>query len=314
MLTTYAATLALLSPADDVHIYGIDLVGRSLAQLAELPHCGGVAVRNEQLALRIVRWLVQVAAERRIEVARTGSANVWEHATVTGELPPQLVLLVSGADRLLTTAEGATSHLLGPLTRLMGEAIGVRIQVVLAGLPKIASHRLGMNVERRLVLQTADVNDLAIVGVEPLVRRRAAHRAAGGRPAGRPRRATRPAGAGRSTGGSGDPLARRVAGTARPATAATLRRRHVAVVVGARGRRPADTTVPLRRPAAGGDRHRVRRVGVGRRDRRRSGVRGRRAAEERPQLDARGAGQARPRAGVGGAQRVVVASFAAGRE
>ena len=165
VLTTYAATLALLSPADDVHIYGIDLVGRSLAQLAELPHCGGVAVRNEQLALRIVRWLVQVAAERRIEVARTGSANVWEHATVTGELPPQLVLLVSGADRLLTTAEGATSHLLGPLTRLMGEAIGVRIQVVLAGLPKIASHRLGMNVERRLVLQTADVNDLAIVGV-----------------------------------------------------------------------------------------------------------------------------------------------------
>ena len=159
------ATLALLSPADDVHIYGIDLVGRSLAQLAELPHCGGVAVRNEQLALRIVRWLVQVAAERRIEIARTGSANVWEHATVTGELPPQLVLLVSGADRLLTTAEGATSNLLGPLTRLMGEAIGVRIQVVLAGLPKIAGHRLGMNVERRLVLQTADVNDLAIVGV-----------------------------------------------------------------------------------------------------------------------------------------------------
>ncbi|HWM20965.1 MAG TPA: hypothetical protein VNO51_14845, partial [Ilumatobacteraceae bacterium] len=147
------------------HLYGIDLVGRSLAQLAELPHCGGVAVRNEQLALRIVRWLVQVAAERRIEIARTGSANVWEHATVTGELPPQLVLLVSGADRLLTTAEATTNHLLGPLTRLMGEAIGVRIQIVLAGLPKIAGHRLGMNVERRLVLQTADINDLAIVGV-----------------------------------------------------------------------------------------------------------------------------------------------------
>ena len=165
VLTTYAATLALLSPADDVHLYGIDLVGRSLAQLAELPHCGGVAVRNEQLALRIVRWLVQVAAERRIEIARTGSANVWEHATVTGELPPQLVLLVSGADRLLTTAEATTNHLLGPLTRLMGEAIGVRIQIVLAGLPKIAGHRLGMNVERRLVLQTADINDLAIVGV-----------------------------------------------------------------------------------------------------------------------------------------------------
>ena len=36
----------------------------------------------------------------------------------------------------------------------MTEAVGVRIQVVLAGLPKIVSHRLGMNIERRFVLQT----------------------------------------------------------------------------------------------------------------------------------------------------------------
>ena len=95
VLTTYATTLALLSPADDVHIYGIDLVGRSLAQLAELPHCGGVAVRNEQLALRIVRWLMQVAAERRIEVARIGSANVWEHAPSPASSHRRLVLLVA---------------------------------------------------------------------------------------------------------------------------------------------------------------------------------------------------------------------------
>ena len=39
-------------------------------------------------------------------MASTGSANVWEHAAVTGELPPQLVLLVSGADRLLTIDRG----------------------------------------------------------------------------------------------------------------------------------------------------------------------------------------------------------------
>ena len=69
VLTTYGAALALLRPAGDVHVYAIDLVGRSLAQLAELPHCGGVAVRNEALALRMVRWMIDVAAERKVAMA-----------------------------------------------------------------------------------------------------------------------------------------------------------------------------------------------------------------------------------------------------
>ena len=47
----------------------------------------------------------------------------------------------------------------------MTEAIGVRVQIVLAGLPKIVGHRLGMNIERRFVFQLADINDLAVVGV-----------------------------------------------------------------------------------------------------------------------------------------------------
>ena len=119
VLTTYGASLALLRPAGDVHVYGIDLAGRSLSQLADLPHCGGVAVRNEALALRMVRWLIDVAAERKVAMAATASSNVWEHAAATGDaLPPQLVLLVSGADRLLMSAEGPASNLLGPLTTL----------------------------------------------------------------------------------------------------------------------------------------------------------------------------------------------------
>ena len=156
ILTTYATALAVGRTPDDVHIYGIDLIGRSLAQLAELPHCGGVAVRNDNLALRMLRWLTQLVAERKAAVATSGSSTVWEHAAITGQLPPQIVLLVSGADRLLSTSDGPTSNLLGPLVSLMTEAIGVRVQIVLAGLPKIVAHRLGMNIERRFVFQLAD--------------------------------------------------------------------------------------------------------------------------------------------------------------
>jgi S-DNA-T family DNA segregation ATPase FtsK/SpoIIIE len=164
VLSAYATSLALLKSADDVHLYGIDLLGRGLAPLEALPHCGGMAIRNEALALRIVRHLIDVAAERKVAMAATGSSNVWEHAAVTGELPPQEVLLVSGTDRLLMSTEGTASNLLGPLTTLMNEAVGVRIQVVLAGLPRIVTNRLGMNIERRFVFQLADANEYSIVG------------------------------------------------------------------------------------------------------------------------------------------------------
>ena len=118
-----------------------------------------MAIRNEALALRIVRHLIDLAAERKVAMATTGSSNIWEHGTITGELPPQVVLLVSGTDRLLMSTEGAASNLLGPLTTLINEAVGVRIQIVLAGLPRIVTNRLGMNIERRFVFQLADANE-----------------------------------------------------------------------------------------------------------------------------------------------------------
>ncbi len=164
VLAAYATSLALLHSADDVHVYGIDLLGRGLAPLEALPHCGGMAIRNEALALRIVRHLIDVAAERKVAMAGTGSSNIWEHGAITGELPPHVVLLVSGTDRLLMSTEGAASNLLGPLTTLINEAVGVRIQIVLAGLPRIVTNRLGMNIERRFVFQLADANEYAIVG------------------------------------------------------------------------------------------------------------------------------------------------------
>ncbi len=164
LLAMYATSLAITHSADDVHLYAIDLAGRGLASLAELPHCGAVAVRNEALALRIIRWVAQTAAERKVMIASTGSSTVWDHAKVTGNLPPQIVLMVSGADSVLNS-DGSSGNLLGPLLSLISEAVGVRIQIVLSGLPKIVAHRLGMNIERRFVFRLADPAELGTAGV-----------------------------------------------------------------------------------------------------------------------------------------------------
>ena len=166
ILTTYAATLALTTSPDDLHLYGIDLLGSGLGALDELPHCGGVAVRDDQLALRMLRWFQQEIASRRSRLASTGSSTVWEHAAHGGTLPPRLVLLVSGADRVLSSEDGPGGLLKGPLTTLMSDGLGVRVQIVLGGGTKFVYHRLGSGIADRLVLGLADPTEYTAIGID----------------------------------------------------------------------------------------------------------------------------------------------------
>ncbi|MEM9611491.1 MAG: FtsK/SpoIIIE domain-containing protein [Actinomycetota bacterium] len=162
------STLALVAAAHraptDLHLYGIDLLGRGLLRLAELPHCGGIASQNESLALRMLDELFAVVSRRKARLAEIGAADVWEAAEVGEPLPPQVTLLVSGADRLLLHGEGATSPLLGPINTFIQESLGTRVQVILAGLPSVAAHRIGANIGRRFVF-TTEAGDLKGLGV-----------------------------------------------------------------------------------------------------------------------------------------------------
>ncbi len=167
-LPEVVTTLALVSAAHrsptELHLYGIDLLGRGLLRLADLPHCGGIASQNESLALRILDELFAVVSRRKARLAEIGAADVWEAAEVGEPLPPQVTLLVSGADRLLLHGEGATSPLLGPMSTFIQESLGTRVQVILSGLPSVAAHRVGTNIPRRLVFAT-DAGDLKGLGV-----------------------------------------------------------------------------------------------------------------------------------------------------
>lgn len=163
-MATYATMLAASRSADDVHLYGIDLLGRSLQGIEALPHTGAVAVRNDALALRIMRHISGIAAQRRALLGESGAGNIWEHAAAGNPLPPQIVLFVSGTDRLLTT-DSPHLQLTPVLNSLITDSVGVRIQIVLGGLPKIVHHRLGMNIERRIVLGLSDSSDYGAIGV-----------------------------------------------------------------------------------------------------------------------------------------------------
>ena len=232
VLTTYAATLAVL------------LTGRRRAHLRHRPRRAQPGATGRAAALRRGGRAQRAtgAADRALAGAgrrRTPDRGRPHRAAPTsGSTPPspasshrRLVLLVSGADRLLTTAEGADE----PPPRAADSTDGRGDRGPHPGRARRAAEdrQPSPRDERRTASRAADRRHQRPRdrGRQPCVRRRAAHRAAGGRSAGRPRRATRPAGAGGSTGGPGDPLARGVAGTAGPATTATLRRRHVAVVV-----------------------------------------------------------------------------------
>ena len=80
-LSTTAARLALDHSPDDLHIYGIDLVGEGLALIGGLPHVGAVATRDDATALRIVAHLTTEAAQRRGAIARAGYRDEYFEAT-----------------------------------------------------------------------------------------------------------------------------------------------------------------------------------------------------------------------------------------
>ncbi len=143
----------------------IDLAGRGLSVLGKLPHCGVVAIRNESLAIRVLDFLADEVAVRRAMLEEAGASSVPELTRRTGKALPHLMLLVGGADRLYATqGNDVVSPLTGPLHSLVAEANGLGIQLVFAGLPRIATQRLGEQVGRRLALRTPDAGDYVAVG------------------------------------------------------------------------------------------------------------------------------------------------------
>ena len=142
-LVATAAQLLRSASCSALHVYGIDAAGHGLAAIADLPHVGAVATRDDATALRILGHLLTEAA------ARKGGARC----------EPRAVLFVLGLDRLHLHAEGIVSPLLAPLTTLVNEVAGTGIQVIGSGSHAVLANRLGSAATRRLIFRANDPLD-----------------------------------------------------------------------------------------------------------------------------------------------------------
>lgn len=160
VLVAVATSAAVLHHPDDLHIHGIDLDGSGLARLADFPHCGTVATRDEILAGRLLKHLGKIVAERRSNLVAHGARSVSDLAAP--DRPVQLLLIVTGADRLVRRGDDTRSQLLPPLISLIAESIGTGVQIFLGGLPSVADSRLAVNIDRRFVMSLpGDINPSA---------------------------------------------------------------------------------------------------------------------------------------------------------
>lgn len=158
-------TGAIRRGPDELQFYVIDQLGQGLGTLLALPHVGGVAERNEPLALRVVRHVATEVGRRKARLTDLGFANVAELHEASGERFPDLVLVVHGADRLLMFGESQQSPLLAPVLGLISEAVGTGVRIVLTGPSGLAHHRLGSGIGRRFVFELPDAQEYTAVGV-----------------------------------------------------------------------------------------------------------------------------------------------------
>ena len=118
---------------EDLHLYVIDQLGQGLSALQALPHTGGVAERNEPLALRILRHIVGEVGRRKSRLSDLGMASVHELSDATGETLPDIVLVLHGADRILMQGEAQPSPILAPLLGRLPESAGTGVRVLASG-------------------------------------------------------------------------------------------------------------------------------------------------------------------------------------
>ena len=150
---------------EELHFYVIDQLGEGLSALAALPHTGGVAERNEPLALRILRHVEGEVGTRKSRLSDLGMASVQELGAATGETLPDVVLVLHGAHRLLMHGEAQPSPILAPLLGLLSESAGTGIRVLASGPPSVAHHKLGSSIGNRFVFECPDAQEYSTLGV-----------------------------------------------------------------------------------------------------------------------------------------------------
>ncbi len=166
-LRTVALGVASALPCDEAHIYGLDFLGGGLSLLTKLPHCGGVASTDRELAFRILDHLEAQLGERRDTFERHGFANLAEH----NEHPsmtrlPWLILLIDGWEIVHEESQrSAGAQMQDRILRLLADGQRLGLQVVAAGDRWIATGKAGRQFAHQFLLRFNSPSDYDSLGV-----------------------------------------------------------------------------------------------------------------------------------------------------
>lgn len=152
-----------------VQVYCLDFASQGLRMLEVLPHVGSVITGDDtERVLRLLRWLRAIVDERGAKYAAAKSANITEYRKICGQPDePRMMLLLDGLAAFRQAHDTALpGSPLDILTSIAadGRSVGVHV-VVTADRAATMPSALGSLVSRRLVLRSADEQDLLILGV-----------------------------------------------------------------------------------------------------------------------------------------------------
>lgn len=162
-LRTVAASLALSHSVDDVNIYAVDLQGNSLAALAGLPHCSGVAGRgNRELIRRTLEEVQHLLALRQAAFDRhtVDSLPAMRALRGKGGVPElgctDAFLLIDGFGSLGTEFPELEEVVTDVMTR--GSSLGVHVLVTVRSWSEIRMSRQSL-LGNRIELHISDPAD-----------------------------------------------------------------------------------------------------------------------------------------------------------
>ncbi|GAA2367635.1 FtsK/SpoIIIE domain-containing protein [Streptomyces cuspidosporus] len=168
-LRTIAGALARRHSCADVHLYGIDAAGGSLAALGELPHCGAVVSRTD--LERLNRLLARLIAEmgRRQELLTShGAANLAELRSLLppAERPAHTVLLIDGWDSLTALlGDHDGGRPVQELTALIREGAPMGLHVIATSERALLSGKVASLNDERLLLRLTDRSEYMLAQI-----------------------------------------------------------------------------------------------------------------------------------------------------
>ncbi|MBG6212265.1 energy-coupling factor transporter ATP-binding protein EcfA2 [Cryobacterium sp. CAN_C3] len=168
-LRTLAISASCSAKRLPVEIYAIDFAGGALGLLGALPTVGAVIPGDDSERVeRLIRHLVDVAAERGLRYAREPASTLTDYRQLSGKTAePRILILIDGMANFRNTYEfragDGTFQALAQLLSV-GRQIGIHFAVS-ADRAGVIPTVLSANIQQNIVLRMASAADYGILGV-----------------------------------------------------------------------------------------------------------------------------------------------------